>query len=53
MLPGSVIASTFFLASTYDIRTLDPSVDANGDEILPGGPTNIYFNNAYFVAELF
>jgi TonB-linked SusC/RagA family outer membrane protein len=51
--PGSVIASTFFLASTYDIRTLDPSVDANGDEILPGGPTNIYFDNAYFVANYF
>ena len=51
--PGSVIASTYFLASSYDIRTLDPSVDANGDEILPGGPTNIYFDNPYFVANYF
>ena len=51
--PGSVIASTYFLASTYDVRILNPSIDANGDEILPGGPTNIYFDNAYFVANYF
>ena len=51
--PGSVIASTYQLASTYDIRVLDPSVDLNGDEILPGGPTNIYFDNPYFVANYF
>jgi TonB-linked SusC/RagA family outer membrane protein len=51
--PGSVIASTFFIGSTFDIRTLSPAVDANGDEILPGGPTNIYFDNAYFVANYF
>lgn len=51
--PGSVIAGTFFLASSYDIRVLNPSVDENGDEILPGGPTSIWFNNPYFVANYF
>jgi TonB-dependent SusC/RagA subfamily outer membrane receptor len=51
--PGSVIASSFLLASTFDIRSLSAAVDENGDEILPGGPTNIYFNNPYFRSELF
>jgi len=51
--PGSVIASTYFLASTFNVRTLNPSADANGDEILPGGPTNIYFDNPYFITDYF
>ena len=51
--PGSVMASTYFLASTFDVRTLNPSADANGDEILPGGPTNIYFDNPYFITDYF
>jgi TonB-linked SusC/RagA family outer membrane protein len=50
--PGSVISSTLYLASSYDIRWLDPAVDETGNEILPS-PGNVYFDNPYFAANYF
>jgi TonB-linked SusC/RagA family outer membrane protein len=49
--PGNAIASTLFLANTFDIRWLRPLVNAGGMELLPGN--DIYFDNPYFVADNF
>ncbi len=49
--PGNVVASTLFLANTFDIRWLKPAVNPDGSEMLPGA--DIYFNNPYFVANNF
>lgn len=49
--PGNVIAGPLYLANSFDIRWLQPEVDASGNEILPG--TDVYFNNPYFVAYRF
>jgi TonB-linked SusC/RagA family outer membrane protein len=46
--PGNVVASTLYLANTFDIRWLKPAVNAAGNELLPG--TDQYLNNPYFVA---
>jgi outer membrane receptor protein involved in Fe transport len=47
--PGNLIASTLYLANSFDIRWLKPAVNANGSELLPGTESD-YFNNPYFVA---
>jgi TonB-linked SusC/RagA family outer membrane protein len=47
--PGNLIASTFYLANSFDIRWLKPAVTPGGSELLPGTGA-IYFNNPYFVA---
>ena len=47
--PGNLIASTLYLANSFDIRWLKPEVKANGSELLPGMGSD-YFNNPYFVA---
>ncbi len=49
--PGNVVASTLYLANSFDIRWLKPETTAGGNELLPG--TDIYFNNPYFVAYKF
>ena len=49
--PGNVVASTLYLANTFDIRWLKPAVDATGNELSPG--SDQFFNNPYFVAEKF
>ena len=49
--PGNVVASTLYLANTYDIRSLKAATQPNGDELLPG--SDQYFNNPYFVAYKF
>jgi TonB-linked SusC/RagA family outer membrane protein len=49
--PGNVVASTLYLANSFDIRWLKPETTASGGELLPG--TDIYFNNPYFVAYKF
>jgi TonB-linked SusC/RagA family outer membrane protein len=50
--PGNLIATTLYLANSFDIRWLKPQVDATGSELLPGtGAT--YFSNPYFVAYRF
>lgn len=49
--PGNAIASTLYLANSFDIRWLKPEVDAAGNELLPGDDT--YFDNPYFVAYRF
>ena len=49
--PGNVIAGPLYLASSFDIRWLEPAVDAENHELLPG--SDIYFNNPYFVAYKF
>ncbi len=49
--PGSLIASTNYLANTYDIRTLSKALNPDGSELLPG--TDIYFDNPYFIADYF
>jgi len=46
--PGNVIASTTYIANSFDVRWLEPAVNANNFEMLPG--LDIYFNNPYFVA---
>jgi TonB-linked SusC/RagA family outer membrane protein len=47
--PGNVIASTLYLANTYDIRLLkDHQVNPDGTEFLPGNDN--YFENPYYVA---
>ena len=51
--PGNVVASVAYLPNSVDIRTEKPGYDANGNELLPGGSQNPYFDNAYFVAEKF
>lgn len=47
--PGNAVASTLYLANTFDIRWLKPRVDSNRNELLPGDQ-DIYFENPYFVA---
>jgi len=49
--PGSLIATTNYLANTYDIRSLKQAVLPNGSEQLPG--TDLYFDNPYFIAHYF
>ncbi|TDW96995.1 SusC/RagA family TonB-linked outer membrane protein [Dinghuibacter silviterrae] len=50
--PGNLIATTLYLANSFDIRWLEPQVNASGSELLPGtGAT--YFSNPYFVAYRF
>ena len=49
--PGNAIASTLYLANSFDIRWLKPQVNASGAELLPGN--DIYFDNPYFVAYKF
>lgn len=46
--PGNVVASTMYLANTFDIRWLKPAVTPDRKELLPGADQ--YFNNPYFVA---
>jgi TonB-linked SusC/RagA family outer membrane protein len=46
--PGNVLAGPLYLANSFDIRWLEPRVDATGAELRPG--LDIYFNNPYFVA---
>ncbi len=48
--PRNVIASTNYLANSFDIRWMKDSVrKPNGDEYLPG--TDIYFENPYFITQ--
>ncbi len=47
--PGNIVASTMYLANTFDIRWLKPRVDADRNELLPGSQ-DIYFENPYFIA---
>jgi len=47
--PGNAVASTLYVANTFDIRWLKPRVDSNRNELLPGNQ-DIYFENPYFVA---
>lgn len=50
--PGNVVASTLYLANTFDVRWLSPQVGPDGvKELLPGADQ--YFNNPYFVAYKF
>ena len=49
--PGNAIASTLYLANSFDIRWMKPQVDATGNELLPGNDT--FFDNPYFVAYRF
>ena len=47
--PGNVIASTLYLANTFDIRWMkNHTVNPNGTELLPGADT--YFENPYYLA---
>jgi outer membrane receptor protein involved in Fe transport len=45
------LPAPLYLASSFDIRWLEPAVNPDGTELLPG--TDIYFNNPYFVAYKF
>jgi TonB-linked SusC/RagA family outer membrane protein len=47
--PGNVIASTMYLANTFDIRWMkDHMVNPDGTELLPGADS--YFENPYYLA---
>lgn len=50
--PGNLIATTLYLANSFDIRWLKPQVNAAGGELLPGAGAT-YFSNPYFVAQKF
>lgn len=45
---GNTNASLLYLANSYDVRWLEPAVNADGNELLPG-QENVYFNNPYFL----
>jgi len=51
--PGNVVASTLYLPNTFNIKWLAPNqgTTGSGAEQLPG--TDVYFDNAYFVAYKF
>jgi TonB-linked SusC/RagA family outer membrane protein len=49
--PGNVLAGPLYLANSFDIRWMEPTVNDDGSELIPG--TDIYFNNTYFVANRF
>lgn len=44
---GNVNATLLYLANSFDVRWLEPRVDSNGNELLPGD--NVYFNNPYYL----
>lgn len=44
---GNTNATLLYLANSYDVRWLEPAVDANGLELKPGN--NVFFNNPYFL----
>lgn len=44
---GNTNATLLYLANGYDVRWLEPAVDANGLELKPGN--NVFFNNPYFL----
>jgi TonB-linked SusC/RagA family outer membrane protein len=47
--PGNLIASTLYLANTFDIRWMkNHTVNPDGTEWLPG--TDTYFENPYYIA---
>src|SRR5581483_207136 len=47
--PGNIVASTLYLANTFDIRWMkNNTVNPNGTELLPG--TDEYFENPYYLA---
>ena len=47
--PGNVVASTLYLANTFDIRWMkNHTVNPDGTELLPG--TDTYFENPYYLA---
>lgn len=47
--PGNIVASTMFVANTFDIRWLENRVNPDKSELLPGSQ-DIYFENPYFIA---
>lgn len=44
---GNANATLLYLANTNDVRWMEPRVDANNSELIPGD--NVYFNNPYFL----
>lgn len=44
---GNVNATLLYLANSFDVRWLEPAVDEDGKELIPGN--NVYFNNPYFL----
>ncbi|MCC8152829.1 MAG: SusC/RagA family TonB-linked outer membrane protein [Tannerellaceae bacterium] len=44
---GNVNATLLYLANSADVRWMEPRVDGEGNELIPG--TSVYFNNPYFL----